>query len=119
MTPSSNCECRTILAGISSSDTIGAGIPAPERDSSQDSVSELSRALFVSHARHRYRELMDRALLRLAQEIARLGGDYAHVLKEEIEPRHDDRTGEAWMYGRCDYELYRHSEGNPAEANLR
>ncbi len=54
-----------------------------------------------------YRELMDRARVRFGQEIARLGGDYAHVLNEEIEPRHDDKTGEAWMYGRFDYELYR------------
>jgi hypothetical protein len=65
-----------------------------------------------------YRELMDRTRLRLAQEIVRLGGDYAHVLKEEIAPRHDDRTGEAWMYGRFDYELYRRPEGSPVEASL-
>ena len=54
-----------------------------------------------------HQELMDRARLRLDQEIIRLGGDYAHVLTEAIEPRHDDKTGEAWMYGRFDYELYR------------
>jgi hypothetical protein len=54
-----------------------------------------------------YRELMDRARLRLEQEIVRLGGDCAHVLSERIEPRRDDRSGEAWMYGRFDYELYR------------
>jgi hypothetical protein len=56
---------------------------------------------------HCYQELMDRARVRLEQEIARLGGHYAHVLTEEIEPRHDDRSGEAWMYGRFDFELYR------------
>lgn len=56
-----------------------------------------------------YQELMDRVRLRLQQEVVRLGGDYAHVLSEDIEPRHDDRTGEAWMYGRFDYELYRRS----------
>ncbi len=54
-----------------------------------------------------YRQLMDRADRRLEQEIVRLGGDYAHVLGETIEPRHDDGTGEAWIYGRFDYELYR------------
>jgi hypothetical protein len=54
-----------------------------------------------------YHQLMERARFRLEQEIGRLGGDYAHVLSEEIEPRHDDRTGEAWMYGKFDYELYR------------
>jgi hypothetical protein len=50
---------------------------------------------------------MDRIDARIGQEIARLGGDYAHVRGETIEPRHDDRTGEAWRYGRFDYELYR------------
>jgi hypothetical protein len=59
-----------------------------------------------------YRELMDRAGLRLEQEIARLGGDCAHVLGETLEPRHDDRTGEAWIYGRFDYELYRRAAVN-------
>ncbi len=54
-----------------------------------------------------YRQLMDRIDGRIEQEIDRLGGDYAHVLGETIEPRHDDGTGEAWMYGRFDYELYR------------
>jgi hypothetical protein len=54
-----------------------------------------------------YRELMERLRARLEQEIARLGGQYAHVLAEHIEPRHDERAGEAWMYGRLDYELYR------------
>jgi hypothetical protein len=58
-----------------------------------------------------YRELMDRLRVRLEQEIARLGGQYAHVLAEHIEPRHDDRLGEAWMYGRLDYELYRQPAG--------
>jgi hypothetical protein len=53
-----------------------------------------------------YRELTERLRVRLEQEITRLGGACAHVLGEHIEPRHDDRTGEAWMYGRVDYELY-------------
>lgn len=66
-----------------------------------------------------YRELMDRVRFRLEQEIVRLGGDYAHVLSEHIEPKHDDRTGEAWMYGQFDYELYRRSSMDQAGANLR
>jgi len=53
------------------------------------------------------RELMARATKRLEQELARLGGDCAHVLAEHIEPRRDERTGEAWMYGRFDYVPYR------------
>jgi hypothetical protein len=54
-----------------------------------------------------YRDLMARATERLEQEIARLGGDCAHVVTEHIQPRHDERTGEAWMYGWFEYELYR------------
>ena len=66
-----------------------------------------------------YRDLMDRARLGLEQEVARLGGDCAHVLVEHIEPRRDDRTGEAWMYGRFDYELYRDSAKDRVGAHLR
>ena len=58
-----------------------------------------------------YRELMARAMERLGQEVTRLGGDCAHVLAEHIEPRRDERTGEAWMYGRFEYVLYRSSSG--------
>jgi hypothetical protein len=49
---------------------------------------------------------------RLAQEIARLGGDYAHVHDESIDTRHDDATGEAWLHGRFSYMLFR----RPTEA---
>ncbi len=51
-------------------------------------------------------ELMANARDRLREEIARLGGRYAHVLHESIEPRHDAGTGEAWMYGCFTYALY-------------
>jgi hypothetical protein len=54
-----------------------------------------------------YDELMANAAARLGQEIARLGGDYAHVHDESIETRHDDATGEAWLYGCFSYMLYR------------
>jgi hypothetical protein len=46
---------------------------------------------------------------RLAQEIARLAGDSAHVYDESIEPRRDEAAGEAWLHGRFDYVLYRHA----------
>jgi len=52
-------------------------------------------------------ELMTTAESRLAQEVARLGGDFAHVHDEAIEPRHDDATGQGWLHGRFDYMLYR------------
>ena len=52
-------------------------------------------------------ELMSRTRHRLAEEIARLGGRYAHVRTESIDTRHDDATGEAWLHGRFEYTLYR------------
>lgn len=54
-----------------------------------------------------YQELMANAHARLAQEIARLGGDFAHVFDESIDMRHDDAAGEAWLCGRFSYMLYR------------
>ena len=54
-----------------------------------------------------YGDLMTRARARLEQEVARLGGHYAHVRHEIIYPRHDEAAGEAWLYGRFEYVLYR------------
>src|SRR5262245_12668456 len=54
-----------------------------------------------------YLELMADAENRLVQEVARLGGDFAHVNDEAINPRHDDAAGEAWLHGRFSYVLYR------------
>jgi hypothetical protein len=59
-------------------------------------------------------ELMDHARMRLEQEIVRMGADCAHVLSEEIAPRHDPKSGEAWMYGRFEYVLYREAARMPA-----
>ena len=46
-----------------------------------------------------YQELMANVHARLAQEITRLGGHYAHVHDESIETRHDDAAGETWLHG--------------------
>lgn len=54
-----------------------------------------------------YEDLMEQLRLRLTQEIARLGGDYAHVLNESVDSKHDAATGEAWMHGILTYMLYR------------
>lgn len=54
-----------------------------------------------------YQELMAEARKRLEQEVARLGGNCAHVLDESIESRHDGATGEGWLHGRFTYMLYR------------
>jgi hypothetical protein len=56
---------------------------------------------------HCYRELMANAESRLAQEVTRLGGHFAHVHDESIHPKHDDAAGEAWLHGRFSYMLYR------------
>jgi hypothetical protein len=53
-----------------------------------------------------YDELMAQARERLEQEVARLGGHYAHVLDESVDSRHDDIAGEAWLHGRFTYMLY-------------
>jgi hypothetical protein len=58
-----------------------------------------------------YEDLMAQARTRLGQELARLGGDYAHVLDESIDTRHDDATGEAWLHGRFTYVMYRKHAG--------
>jgi len=49
----------------------------------------------------------DRIVTRLTHEIARLGGHCAHVHGESIDIRHDDAAGEAWLYGRFSFMLYR------------
>src|SRR5271165_382717 len=54
-----------------------------------------------------YEDLMLRAGARLEQEVARLGGNYAHVLDETVDSRHDDATGDSWLHGRFTYMLYR------------
>jgi hypothetical protein len=56
-----------------------------------------------------YRSLMVEARTRLSQEVARLGGNYAHVFDESIDPRHDHTTGETWLHGRFTYVLYSQS----------
>ena len=52
-------------------------------------------------------ELMAHTNDRLMEEVARLGGRYAHVLDESIDTKHDPTTGEAWLHGRFTYMLYR------------
>jgi hypothetical protein len=59
-----------------------------------------------------YQDLMARARVRLEQEVARLGGHYAHVLEEVIDTGHDDAKGETWLRGRFTYVLYRRSDGD-------
>lgn len=62
-----------------------------------------------------YQSLMARATERLSEEIRRLGGDYAHVISESIDTRHDDATGETWLHGLFTYTLLRRT-AEPAMA---
>lgn len=54
-----------------------------------------------------YQDLMARLDERVRQETHRLGGQYAHVLEETLDSRHDDRTGDVWLRGRLKYLLLR------------
>jgi hypothetical protein len=63
-------------------------------------------------------ELMAQTRDRLYQEVARLGGDYAHVLQELIDIRHNDATGEAWLHGRFTYMLFRRPTKDRDRARL-
>jgi hypothetical protein len=54
-----------------------------------------------------YEDVMAQVRIRLEQEVARLGGDYAHVLTESVDSKHDPVNGEAWLHGCFTYMLYR------------
>jgi hypothetical protein len=58
-----------------------------------------------------YDSLMLAARERISQEVARLGGDCAHVLKETIDERHNDVVGDAWLHGRFEYMLFKRRGG--------
>ena len=70
-----------------------------------------------------YRELMSNVEERLSQEVARLGGHYAHVYDQGIDTRPVHAAGEAWLRGRFAYMLYRrpsedaNREGRSPEAS--
>ena len=57
-----------------------------------------------------YRDLMANAETRVADEVSRLGGHYAHVHGESIGAKHDDVAGEAWLHGTFTYALSRRGE---------
>jgi hypothetical protein len=56
---------------------------------------------------HCHEDLMAQVRIRLEQEVARLGGNYAQVLNESVDSKHDDISGEAWLHGRFTYVLHR------------
>ena len=88
-------------------------LPPLEADPVAEHIVEASSSRVPGTIAHRddlwdqcYRELMAAAEGRLAQELARLGGDYAHVHDEAIDTKHDPVTDEAWLHGRFSYMLY-------------
>jgi len=54
-----------------------------------------------------YADLMEQARIRLEQEVARLHGQYAHVLDEHVESKRNDAVNRSWLSGRFTYVLYR------------
>lgn len=89
-------------------------LPPLEADLMAEHTVEATSSRVLGTIAHRdelwdqcYRELMATAEGRLAQEVARLGGDFAHVHDEAIDPKHDAGTGETWLHGRFGYMLYR------------
>jgi hypothetical protein len=77
-------------------------LPPADAEQAGEHVVEAASARTPSTLAHRdelwdryYEDLRIRAGARLEQEVARLGGDYAHVLDETVDSRHDDATGAA------------------------
>jgi hypothetical protein len=89
-------------------------LPPPDAEPLGEHVVEATSGRVGDTVAHR-EELWDRCkddLMahvhdRLAGEIARLGGRFAHVLGESIDTKRDASTSEAWLYGRFTYMLYR------------
>src|SRR5262245_11157028 len=52
-------------------------------------------------------DLMAQIRDRLQEEGAGLRGNFAEVLRESIDTRHNAATGEAWLHGRFTYMLFR------------
>lgn len=89
-------------------------LPPFDAEQMGEHVVEATSARVLNTLAHRdelwdqcYEDLMVRARTRLEQEVVRLGGNYAHVLDESVDSRHDDVTGESWLHGCFTYMLYR------------
>ena len=89
-------------------------LPPIEAELIADHIVEANSGRVAGSIAHRnelwnrcYEELVINAERRLIQEVARLGGHYAHVHDEAIDSKRDDAAGEAWLHGRFSYMLYR------------
>jgi hypothetical protein len=92
-------------------------LPPFDAEQMGEHVVEATSARVASTLAHRdelwdqcYEGLMAGARARLEQEVVRLGGNYAHVLDESVDSRHDDVTGENWLHGTFTYMLYGHPD---------
>jgi hypothetical protein len=89
-------------------------LPPVAAEPTEEHVVEADSAHVAGTIAHRdelwdqyYEDLMSKVTERLEQEITRLGGNYAHVLDETVDSRHNDVTNESWLHGRFTYMLYR------------
>ncbi len=57
-----------------------------------------------------YEDLMSKVRAAGAGSLTRLGGNFAHVLDETVDSRHNDATNESWLHGCFTYMLYRPSQ---------
>ena len=80
-------------------------LPPVQADVVADHTVEANSSRVPGTLAHR-----DELWTRCYREVARLGGHFAHVHDEAIDPKHDDATGEAWLHGRFSYMLYRRPE---------
>ena len=89
-------------------------LPPLDAQAMDEHIAEAASGRILGTLAHRdelwnrcYEDLMVQARARLEQEIIRLGGNYAHVLNESVDSRHNGATGEGWLQGRFTYMLYR------------
>jgi hypothetical protein len=94
-------------------------LPPIDAEPIGEHVVEATSARVKSSLAHRdelwgrcYDDLMTQVRDRLQQEVARLGGHYAHVLDESVDSRHDEASGEAWLHGCFSYMLMRRIAGD-------
>ena len=92
-------------------------LPPPDAEFLGEHTVEATSARVPGTLAHRdelwdfcYTDLMAQARSRLEQEVARLGGHYAHVLDEAVDSRHDPVSGTAWLHGCFTYSLYRRKQ---------
>ena len=116
--PSLSPDGECVQAGAQDSTKIiywHRDLPPFDAEPMGEHILEATSARVPSTLAHRdelwdrcYQDLMNRCRARLEEEVARLGGTYAHVLDESVDSRHNDVNGKSWLHGSFTYMLYRH-----------